>query len=65
MQEDAARGVAAAPNTAAHAAVASGPNDRSTVDDIALAGIHSAPEATWRRLQSPQPTPRGVLAGVV
>jgi hypothetical protein len=30
-----------------------------------LAGIHSAPEATWRRFQPPQPALRGALAGVV
>ncbi len=64
-QEKGARVDAAAPNVATRRAATCKSTSRPMARVSGNAGVHSAPDATRRRFQSPQPTPRGVLAEVV
>ncbi len=52
-----AHGAAAASSAATSATAASEARALPMVDGVVIVGIHSAPEATWRRFQSPQPAP--------
>ncbi len=65
VQENKARKNATAPSVTVRNAATSRPTYRTMARVIGNAGVHSAPDATRRRFQSPQPTPRGVLAEVV